>query len=477
MPEDGRRALYWLAAFALFITAVRSFLAVEVGLAPDEAYYWQWSRALSLSYPDHPPLVAWLIRLGTEIAGETPLGVRLFGIIGGLAAIGVTYRIGREIGLDMKRSVAAAALQSLLAAPMAAALIITPDTPLGLAWLTAELAMIRIHKGDTKWWYVLGASMGIAMLSKYSGLMLMPFVVFSFWKSLRGRCFHLVAALAIALSMVLPHLISEWYGGFSAARFQRAHLAGDLPMSGVLMGAPQRLLEVISGQMGLLTPIVAVWVGIGVWRARTDTSRVLSIGLLLPLGATLAAAVFTHPEQNWAALGHPGAAVLCVMVLDGRQRTTRCGYKWRRGAAFGSAAVCAVLIHLHLLLPILPLPPTKDPTARLFGWERLAVLSPLLNGVDAVVCDNYGLAAMVAWHFRGRTGMPSVHNADRSLFPTAGRLLILNQQNDFGLVQAPLMCASMDEKDDIPLRRRDGEAWDSVAVAVGGDCRRRFLHE
>src|SRR6516225_809051 len=38
-------------------------------LAPDEAHYWDWSRHLDWSYYSKGPLVAFLIRAGTALAG------------------------------------------------------------------------------------------------------------------------------------------------------------------------------------------------------------------------------------------------------------------------------------------------------------------------------------------------------------------------------------------------------------------------
>src|SRR4051812_21163535 len=39
-------------------------------LAPDEAVYWAWSRRLALGSLDPPPMVAYLIRLGTSVFGS-----------------------------------------------------------------------------------------------------------------------------------------------------------------------------------------------------------------------------------------------------------------------------------------------------------------------------------------------------------------------------------------------------------------------
>ena len=46
-----------LAGLAL-LTLARLVVAAIVPLAPDETYYWVWSRHLQGGYLDHPPMVA-----------------------------------------------------------------------------------------------------------------------------------------------------------------------------------------------------------------------------------------------------------------------------------------------------------------------------------------------------------------------------------------------------------------------------------
>jgi hypothetical protein len=65
-----------IALWALLaVTALRLLVAALVPLAPDEAYYWVWSRALQPGYLDHPPMVALFIRAGTLLAGEGAFGI------------------------------------------------------------------------------------------------------------------------------------------------------------------------------------------------------------------------------------------------------------------------------------------------------------------------------------------------------------------------------------------------------------------
>ena len=70
MPQPGSTAssrLFWgTMAIAL---AVRMVWAAYAPLSNDESYYWDWSRALQLSFLDHPPGVAWLGWLARQVWG------------------------------------------------------------------------------------------------------------------------------------------------------------------------------------------------------------------------------------------------------------------------------------------------------------------------------------------------------------------------------------------------------------------------
>src|SRR6478735_12431071 len=80
---------------ALVIVALVALRLVAAAFTPitfDEAYYWMWSKHLAGGYYDHPPMVAYVIRLGTMIAGDTTLGVRLVSILLALPMSFAVYR-------------------------------------------------------------------------------------------------------------------------------------------------------------------------------------------------------------------------------------------------------------------------------------------------------------------------------------------------------------------------------------------------
>lgn len=54
----------------VYSVVLRLLYAGSVELMPEETYYWNYSQHLDLGYLDHPPMVAWLIRLGTLVFGQ-----------------------------------------------------------------------------------------------------------------------------------------------------------------------------------------------------------------------------------------------------------------------------------------------------------------------------------------------------------------------------------------------------------------------
>ena len=81
---------YLLAIVALML--LRLAAAWLLPLSADEAYYWLWSRHLAAGYFDHPPAIAFVIRSGTLVLGETPLGLRLAPFLLSLIASAFVWR-------------------------------------------------------------------------------------------------------------------------------------------------------------------------------------------------------------------------------------------------------------------------------------------------------------------------------------------------------------------------------------------------
>ena len=102
--------LLWVALLIAALTAMRLVYAGVLDLRTDEAYYWTWSKESALSFLDHPPGIAWLIRFGTAIFGDTRLGVRFGGIVAMLVTQLLLADIVRRVTHDMRAVILAVLL-------------------------------------------------------------------------------------------------------------------------------------------------------------------------------------------------------------------------------------------------------------------------------------------------------------------------------------------------------------------------------
>ena len=107
-PHDTTsRQLIVAIALIAAMTAMRVIYASLIDLRTDEAYYWTWSKEHVLCFLDHPPMIAWFIRLGTAIFGDTNFGVRFAGILAMLVTQLLLADIVRRVTHDLRAIVLA----------------------------------------------------------------------------------------------------------------------------------------------------------------------------------------------------------------------------------------------------------------------------------------------------------------------------------------------------------------------------------
>src|SRR3954453_14204286 len=160
------------------MTALRVIYASVIGLRTDEAYYWTWSKEDVLCFLDHPPAIAWFIRFGTAIFGDTNFGVRFAGILAMLVTQLLLADIVRRVTHDF-RAVALAVLMPEAALYYGLLMAkVSPDIALIPFAVAMVWALIRLNEsGDARWWLAAGAFAGLALLSKLTAIMLAPAVL------------------------------------------------------------------------------------------------------------------------------------------------------------------------------------------------------------------------------------------------------------------------------------------------------------
>ena len=378
------------------VTVLRLVVAALTKLSPDEAYYWVWSRAPAAGYFDHPPMVAQWIRLGTWLVGDSVLGVRLLAPFA--AALGTVALAGAAIDLTGERRagwVAAILLNATLLFGVGS-VTMTPDTPLLFFWTLTLAALARlVATGRAENWLLAGGMAGLAMDSKYTALLLGPAVLAWLLVSRGMRvwwsCWQLWAGGLIAASAVAGVMV--WNAGHGWVSFaKQGGRAGDFHLA----RATQFLGELVVGQIGLATPLVALLGGAGLVAA-LRLVRDPGWGLLAALGVVPGLVFVEHAlgdrvQANWPAVIYPAAAVAAA----------RLGANWQRllrpAVALGLAMT--LLVWVQGIAAPWRLPRAIDPTlVRLSGWDDFAAkvaARAMAEQAAFVADDSYGAASILA---------------------------------------------------------------------------------
>jgi 4-amino-4-deoxy-L-arabinose transferase-like glycosyltransferase len=388
----------WLAAL-LAVTALRLVVAALIPLAPDEAYYWVWSRTLQGGYLDHPPMIALFIRAGTMVAGEGAFGIRLMGPLTiALASLALADAANRLFP-EQRPGAWAAALFNATLLVGAGGILATPDLPLLVFWTLALWAIARLHASqDGRWWLAFGAFAGLALLSKYTAVLLGAGAIawlagsraaWRWWRDWRLYAGGVVAILAF-LPVIAWNATHDWV---SFAK-QGGRVGGGQGFTLRFLG------ELLGSQAGLATPIVFILCVVGVgaaaasWWRRGDAAAGLLAALVVPGTALfLWQATGSRVQGNWPGILYPAACIAAAAFTPHRL------VRWR-GPAVGLGLVLAIAAYVQAAFAPLSLPRRADPTlAQLGGWDGLAAAVEAERrriGADFVVAEEYGLAGQLA---------------------------------------------------------------------------------
>ena len=426
-------------ALALILAATLGrYLFVASGqldLVQDEAQYWDWSRRLQLSYYSKGPLIAWIIKAGTAVFGDTELGVRIGAVIGSLAAQLLLYA---GVGILMQRPrLALITLFIVNTMPLflASGILMTTDNPLLVCWLAALFCLhATVAKPDARWpWAGLALAMACGILAKYTmlgmaGVAVLHALILLHQGSLpAGHWKRLALWLGAGIfAGFLPILV--WNAQNDWASFRHVgRLAGVAPAVGEKPPLIRfdRLPEYVGGQLGLIFPWWLAFMlyggGIAAWRCFSRPSpcptpdaarerREAAQAALFTAGFWpiflffLAWSLHTRIYANWSAMAYASGVVLAACGVDRVLERYRTDVDlWGRAAsAHPSPASPQTVPHTsphavphtipwtRRLLPVWAwlslvlcltmyaqeplsrlLPESCNPTMRLKGWEDL----------------------------------------------------------------------------------------------------------
>jgi 4-amino-4-deoxy-L-arabinose transferase-like glycosyltransferase len=419
----------WPAVIALIAatTVMRLVYAGMLELRTDEAYYWTWSKEHVLSFLDHPPMIAWFIRFGTAIFGDTNLGVRFAGILAMLVTQLLLADLVRRVTHDIRAIVLAllmpeaALYYGLLMAKVA------PDTAL-IPFAVAMLwSLVRLNEsGDARWWLAAGLFGGLGLLSKFTAIMLLPAVAaFALvpdwrWRWLRSPYPYLAAVIAIAVFS--PVLIWNYQHDWASFRFQAVRATASYPFSLRTFG------EFFGMQLGLvgfvLLPVVLSGVTLTTWRAyrtREPVAILLSTAVIVPFGYFLWKSMTLRVGDTWPMFLWPAgfaAAAINIAMLPREGWPAwmiRSTISWARIAIISGLAFVVCVFLYYMATPFNFIGHT-DPIGGEAGYGPVAarVADQLeRQGATWIATTDYRTYAMLRWYFNGRVPVIQVNERGR----------------------------------------------------------------
>lgn len=380
------RASFGIVALLLVL---RTVFAATLPLTADEAYYWLWSKHLAAGYLDHPPAIAWLIACGTHFFGDTPLGVRVAGVVLSVPASWFVWRSALLLLKDARRAALAVLLFQLTLMASVELLAATPDMPSLVTSAAFVWCLAKVHdSGQGRWWLAAGIAAGLGLLSKYAvlflGLGALVWMLVAARRWLLSPWPYLGAALALLVAA--PHLAWEVHHGFETFVFQFRRV-GASHMTLRFVG------ELLAAQVALATPFIFILMGAGLWRAtrRDDPCFMLAVLVWTAMVYFLQHALHDRVQGNWPCFLYPALAVLAASAFrhDGLRR-------WPSRLAAPVAALLLLLTYAQAQVGVITI--KHDPAARLLGRDftdvaRVAAALVKSRRVTAIVTTDYETTA------------------------------------------------------------------------------------
>jgi 4-amino-4-deoxy-L-arabinose transferase-like glycosyltransferase len=424
-----RRQLLAIAVLIALLTAMRMIYAGAIELRTDEAYYWTWSKESVLSFLDHPPMIAWFIRFGTAIFGDTNFGVRFAGILAMLVTQLLLADMVRRVTHDMRAVILAllmpeaALYYGLLMAKVAPDVALIPFA-VAMVWALVRL----VESGDARWWLAAGVFAGLALLSKFTAVMLLPavlaFMLIPDWRRHWLTSPYPWAAALIAVAIFSPVLAWNAQHDWASFRFQFVRAAATHELSLRTVGDFFGLQFFLVGP--ILLPVVLSGVALTAWRAvrqRDAVAILLSLCVIVPFGYFLWKSLTLRIGDTWPMflwpIGFAAAAInIAMLPREGWPAwMNKSTIAWAN-AAIGSGIVLVVGTFLYSVASPWNFFGKADPIGGEAGYEQIASRAQTEMqkiGATWIATTDYRTYAMLRWCFKGRVPVVQVNERGRFL--------------------------------------------------------------
>lgn len=432
-----------VACVSIVTAAVLTALSGRYGFHRDELYFLRAAEHPAWGYVDQPPLTPMIARLSTAVFGDSPAGLRVASTVAAVATVVLVAFVAREFGAGRRGQLIAACCAAVSGMVLVVGHMVSTATFDLLAWIVVGWLMLRLLRtGDGRWWLLIGAVAGLAILNKY--LVALLFLALLAGLAAVGprsvlRSRWLVAGVLLALVVAGPNLWWQASHGWPQLTVASGISADDGTENRVMF-VPLQLLQ--------LSPfLVPVWVAglVRLWR-HPGLRWARSIAVAYPVLCVLVLLLGGKPYY--------ALPLLMVVMAAGADAVATWSSRgggprpWLVGSVLAAAAATSAVV----TLPLLPASALEVPNAinreqgEQVGWPALVEAAaqgwaqiPAEERATAVIfTQNYGQAGAID-RYGEAYGLPKAYSGHMSYAdwgpPPAGAdgpVLLVRQDGDAG---------------------------------------------
>lgn len=366
-PKDLAKTWFYLPVFFL---AIKILLTLNLELSNDEVYYFTYAKLPQLSYFDHAPILGWvlyLFTLGGNIASDLLMRlpailVALFNSYFLLSWLGKKY--GNQAGVF-----AMVLYNTSLYTGFIAGFLILPDSVQLLFYMLALYFAEAISINEKKLynWLGFGLFTGLAILSKYHGIMLWAGMGLYILVKKRALLLkpQVYVSAAISLVLLVPIVLWNYNNDFISFTFHESRVGGNNEINWVSFS------QYLIGQVAYMNPVIFIGIAaLFLFKSPKKYSGSIHFYLALPL--LIVPVIMSLGKSTLPHWSGPAYISLFIYVAINFVHYT----KWVQ--AITKTSLILILIVCSLAIPVINTPlissvPKKDFTLDLYGYNELAM--------------------------------------------------------------------------------------------------------
>jgi len=417
---------------------VRGFLAAWLELGNDEVYYRIYAMFPDWSHFDHPPMLGWMMQLfSLNLLFDSEFFLRFSSVIIFVINTLVIYDAGKILRDELTGLYAALLYNASIYAFVITGIFILPDTPQSLFWLLSVNLMLRIfgqsrpENQQDKLMLLLGLTIGLGMISKYSSVFLwvglLLFILFCQSNWLRRPALY--GALLISALCGIPVIWWNLQHDFISFAYQSGRVSAF-----VTSFRPDLFITELSGQIFYNNPVnfVLIWLAIIAVRRQKQflpvkTQRLLLVTALPTILLFLLFSMFRPTLPHWTGPAYTTLILLAAARLRQLQYASE-RPKIPKMVWLSLSVLGLILIvgSLQIKFGIIPIPDNDpyhrlgkhDVTLDMYGWRNLdksfqevrdkQVTAGNMQLTDAIVSDNWFPLANIDYYVARPLGMKAL---------------------------------------------------------------------